>query len=464
MPEEQASAFGAVRKAMSRVPLVPAGQRIIVAVSGGLDSMVLLDVLQRLALVYDWKLVVAHYNHQLRGRSSDADERFVREAASGVGLPVCVARGGVRTDAKRRGISIEMAARRLRHRFLASAAHKHGAKFIATAHHADDQVELFFIRLLRGAGADGIAGMRRSSPSPADPSIQIVRPLLCLNRASLRDYARTQGIKHREDKSNQSPEYLRNRIRLELLPLLRTYQPGLDDTVARVMDIAAVEGDFVEAAALLWLEKRKPGFHKLHPAVQRRCLRHQLAHIGLNPDFALIEKLRLQPDTPISIPGRAKAHLLRTTAGNLRFVPKSGGTPAPLTVDLAPNNGALEYDGVRVLWKRCARRGLPNRKPCVEYFDADAVGRCIRLRHWLPGDRFQPIGMPAPVKLQDLFTNAGIPRDLRSSLLVAEDETGRVFWVEKLRMSERHKLLKTTRRRLKWSWQREKPVVANGYI
>jgi len=100
----------------------------------------------------------------------------------------------------------------------------------------------------------------------------------------------------------------------------------------------------------------------------------------------------------------------------------------------------------------------------VEYFDADAVGRCIRLRHWLPGDRFQPIGMPAPVKLQDLFTNAGIPRDLRSSLLVAEDETGRVFWVEKLRMSERHKLLKTTRRRLKWSWQREKPVVANGYI
>ena len=142
------------------------GQAILVAVSGGVDSMVLLHLLQGLAAKQGWKLTVAHFNHQLRGRSSDADEELVRQTAAGLGLAWVHGAANVQQEAGRRKVSVEMAARRLRHEFLARVARRLRIPTVALAHHGDDQAELFFLRLLRGAGGEGLAGMKWRNSSP----------------------------------------------------------------------------------------------------------------------------------------------------------------------------------------------------------------------------------------------------------------------------------------------------------
>src|ERR1700677_1896922 len=186
---------------------------ILVAVSGGVDSMVLLHLLKALSVERRWKLTVAHFNHRLRGRASDADEVFVRKTAKGMKLPFVSKRADVKRFARESKLSIEMAARKLRHEFLAEVARACKIKTIALAPHAADQVELFFLRLLRGAGGSGLAGMNWRSPSPADRSISLVRPLLDLSKTELEQYARENRIRHCEDATNLEPDFLRNRIR-----------------------------------------------------------------------------------------------------------------------------------------------------------------------------------------------------------------------------------------------------------
>ena len=228
--------------------LVRPGQRILVAVSGGVDSMVLLHLLHDLAPGHGWQLTAAHLNHQLRGRSSDADEQLVRRTVQKLGVPLVAGRAAVAELARRRGLSLEMAARQLRHSFLARTARRRHIPIVALAHHADDQVELFFLRLLRGSGGEGLGGMKWRTRSAADAGIQLVRPLLDQPKAALVEYAGEHGIRYREDASNAVLDFQRNRIRHELLPLLRRkYQPALDRTISRVMDIVGAEAELVGA-------------------------------------------------------------------------------------------------------------------------------------------------------------------------------------------------------------------------
>src|SRR5439155_11704644 len=267
------------------------GQPILVAVSGGLDSMVLLRVIHELSASHGWQLTVAHLNHSLRGRSSDADERLVRQAAQKLQLPIAIERADVRSFARAQKLSLEMAARKRRHDFLARTALKMGMSTVALAHHADDQLELFFLRLLRGSGGEGLAGMKWRSPSPSNPRVELVRPLLDSPKSALRDYAAQTRIHHREDATNACLDFQRNRLRHELLPLLRRkYQPALQKTVLRVMEIVGTEADFVTQAASDWLQRRRmgrrqpPAFEKLNVAVQRRCVQLQLLGLGIKSD------------------------------------------------------------------------------------------------------------------------------------------------------------------------------------
>jgi tRNA(Ile)-lysidine synthase len=452
-----------VQDAILRGRLLKRGQPVLVAVSGGLDSMVLLHLLHALAPARScrWQLRIAHFNHQLRGRASDADQQLVRHTAEALGLRISVGCGDVRAFARRRGISVEMAARQMRHAFLARTARRLGVGTIALAHHADDQVEHFLLRLLRGAGAEGMAGMKPQSPSPALRDVRLIRPLLHIARADLESHARRNRIRFRQDASNASLDLQRNRIRHELLPLLRReYQPGLSRTVLRTMDILGAEADCVLAQARHWLDtKHRTAFDRLHLAVQRQVLRLQLAPLNLRPDFELVERLRRAVDEPATVsPGCA---VIRDEKGlvHVRPRPPAGPLSRPIAVTIAldPAAGERLFDGVRCCWKVQTRRGKqpPGSVAGCEVFDADAIGAVIGLRHWRPGDRFQPIGMASPVKLQDLFTNRKVPREDRHQLLIAESASGIIFWVEGLRISEQFKLTSKTRRQLVWRWHRE---------
>ncbi len=433
-------------------------QSILVAVSGGLDSMVLLALLHDLSRRGGWRLWAAHLNHQLRGRSSDADEKLVLGTADRLGLRAIVGRVDVRCLARRQGLSLEMAGRQARHEFLARTAARLGIPSVALAHHGDDQIESFFLRLLRGSGGEGLSGMSWQSPSPADPAVELVRPLLEFPKADLRGYALAHRIRFREDASNANLDIQRNRLRHELLPLLkRRYQPLLSRTITRVMDILGAEAEVVRAAATQWL-RRKSGvrFERLPVAVQRRVVLIQLFRLGVNADFDLVERLRLNEHQPTSAPGGLSVQ--RDHQGTVRKAGRGilSFRQGSLEVDLGGSAGEFTFHGVKFAWKTAPKKGrrLPNPRSSREFFDADRVGTSVCLRHWQPGDRFQPIGMNTPVKLQDLFVNQGISGDCRRELIVAATLQGEVFWVENLRISEQFKLTPGTIRRLQWHWQR----------
>ncbi len=454
--------------------LLPRGREILVAVSGGADSLVLLHALHSLAPKFLWKISVAHFNHQLRGRASDADEKLVRQTAADLALPVFIGRADVKTYAAKSKFSIEMAARKLRHEFLAHTAKAQKISVVALAHHANDQVELFFLRVLRGAGGEGLAGMKWCSPSPVDKKLTLVRPLLGLTKIELLDFGRENNIKFREDASNASSDFLRNRIRNELLPLLqKKYQAGLTKTVLRLMEITGAEAEFAGEAARRWLGSSgresahknsqsrltsaatisKEIFERLPVAVQRRVLQLQLIELGVGTDFELIEQLRETPVKVVSVgPGLSVA---RDAAGKIRLLEpvETKFKSDEIKLKLSGRAGRARFGRLEFDFTLQKENGSRGRSPhCTELFDADKIGGEIILRHWRAGDRFQPIGLPSPVKLQDLFVNAKIPRERRRELVVATTAAGELFWVEGLRISEPFKLTPATRRRLVWAW------------
>ncbi len=463
---------------MAKRRLFSRGQKILVAVSGGVDSMVLLHALHLLGKKYRWQISVAHFNHRLRGQASEADEKLVRQTAKKLRLKFFGGGVDVKQFAAQTKISVEMAARKLRHEFLARTAREQKIATIALAHHADDQVELFFLRLLRGAGGKGLAGMKGRSPSPADQRISLVRPLLDFSKAELLAFARENKIHFRDDATNFLNDFLRNRIRNELLPLLRkNYQPAVDKTVLRLMDIVGAESEFVGEAACRW-ERRHPagparrktrshagrmpalpdgGFDHLPLAVQRKVLQQQLVGLGWLPDFELVEQLRETPGRPVSIAAGVSA--VRDVSGKIscRHAETAGFNSAELKLKLSGRAGTAEFAGQKFSWavkKNDGSRGRSPYRSGTEFFDADKIGGEIILRHWRAGDRFQPIGMKSAVKLQDLFMNAKIPAARRRELVLAATAGGEIFWVEGLRIGEQFKLVLGTKHQLRWKWSK----------
>jgi tRNA(Ile)-lysidine synthase len=445
-----------INESICRRQLIPKAAHLLAAVSGGVDSMVLLEILRRLAPLYGWTITVAHLNHRLRGRSSDADERLVKNTARGLGLKLITGSAEVRQLAARKKISVEMAARELRHRFLARTARRCGANRLVLAHHADDQIELFFLRLFRGAGPQGLCGMQWTAHSPGDAALRLVRPLLDISKAELEQFARGEGVPFREDSSNRSTDILRNRIRHELLPLLeRRFQPALRKVILRQIEILRDEAELHEKAASAWLAgRRKADFEKMPVALQRRALHRQVLGLGAMADFDLIEKLRLS-ETAVNV-SRGLA-LVRSRNGDVRKQSRRSlaFVAGRKSVALRRVGTSGEFDGL--VWharpEPCTGR-VPLKRAGTEWFDADRVGKRVILRHWRKGDRFHLIGMHKPVKLQDLFVNLKVPATERRKRVVATTAGGELWWVEGLRMAEPFKIRPETRQALKWQWRR----------
>jgi len=444
-----------ISNAMTVHGLLPENRRLLVAASGGADSQVLLHALHHLAGPLQLTLTVAHAHHQLRGRAADADAALVVESARVLGWPVISERLPVAESHAESAESLEMTARRLRHEFLARVAVERDISTVALAHHADDQAELVLLRLLRGAGGDGLGGMGWSNPSPAEPRIRLIRPLLSSSRSDLVSAARDAGIQFREDRSNRDPRFLRNRVRHQLLPLLeRRFNPAIRRLLVRTADLVGADAAHVADEARRWrLAKRRRQFDSLSLAVQRGILRQEVRALGHEPGFDLIERLRQQSGRPEEIsPGRL---IQRTPEGQVVEVARVRETPfAPgeVALRLRSTGGILTLEDRRVEYGiRTAKPGARRRSaPWTECFSARAVGARVILRHWRPGDRFQPLGFTVEAKLKDLFIKRKVPAERRRGLLVATTATGKVFWVESLPPGELFKVRASTRRILVW--------------
>ncbi|MBR3704279.1 MAG: tRNA lysidine(34) synthetase TilS [Oscillospiraceae bacterium] len=249
-----------------------AGKMILCAVSGGRDSMALLHVLLEMAKYEGFAVAAAHYNHQLR-ESAAQDETLVREHCASLGLPFFAGRGDVRAYAKMHGTSIEDAARTMRYAFLQDAAQECGADYIATAHHRQDNAETLLLHLLRGSGLNGLGGI-------APVRGNIIRPLLAADRADIDDYIEKNNISYVEDETNRDTVYTRNRLRLELLPLLEEIAPGSVGRVAETAQRLREDEDYLhqQSAALVPLFDENgcvcvSGTQAQHRAVAVRAVR-----------------------------------------------------------------------------------------------------------------------------------------------------------------------------------------------
>ncbi len=270
-----------------RERLFTPGDRVLVAVSGGPDSVALLHLLIRLAPELGLDLGVAHFDHGLRGEDSRGDAAFVADLARGLGLPCHLDRGEVRAATRRDKVSIQMAARKLRLQFFQDTRRGHGYAKLALGHTADDQVELFWLRLLRGAGLEGLKGMWPATPEG------LVRPLLAVGKAVLLAWLKQEALPYRLDMSNLSRAYLRNRVRLDLLPhLARGYNPRLAQTIWRTQTLLQEDERLLarDAAAAWDRVARKltedcfaldlDRFFSLEASLQRRVLRAGVARLG----------------------------------------------------------------------------------------------------------------------------------------------------------------------------------------
>jgi tRNA(Ile)-lysidine synthase len=424
--------------ALSRLAPKP---KLALAVSGGLDSMALLHLAAR---ENKHQLLVLHFNHQLRGAESDGDEKFVKEQSEALGIPFIPGTANVRESAK--GISYEMAARKARHRFFAIMGHLKKAD-IVLAHHANDQIELFIMRLLRGIEGPGLAGMRPVSPSWGDAQVRLLRPLLDISRKELEGYVRENKIPYREDSSNAELFADRNRIRHLIVPALREeagdqFERVILDHIAKVSEHLEMKRE----AARAWLETPRD-FRMLPPWLRTEIVATQLDHAGIPVTAARLDALlsstgavSIGRNQKISVDGQGRLHL-HAEASDVEMDVKIGKT------------GGLEFGGAQVNWKEVGKADLSAGKSWM-VFDADKVGSKIKLRQWRPGDRIKLSGRSSERPLHEMFSRNKIPRAQRHGVIVATTAAGKIFWVEGLRITEEFKVTEATKHFLEWRWSR----------
>jgi tRNA(Ile)-lysidine synthase len=455
--------------------LIESGGKLVLAVSGGADSVCLLYILSRLSRQLDIDLHIAHLNHQLRGIESDADARYVSRLAKRLGIPATVESRDVKAYRQKYKLSLEEAAREVRYGFLAEVASRLGTKRVATGHTADDKIETILMHLIRGSGTRGMRGLLPVSPwSSGNKSLTIIRPLLELSREDTTGYCRRHNLKPRIDASNLSPEPLRNRIRHELLPELQKYNPRIAEALLRTARIATDDLEYIENTALKAQEGiiskkqdevviHKNKFLSLPAALQRQLLRTSVASLlgGLKDiEAGHIEDIIKALDKPagkvIGLPFG-----LNFTIEYDRYVlsPDAGKLcpfPEPENEFLLKIPGKTKTSGWEIeATVMDASPGDSYEKKAdgfTAFFDYEKTGKNIYIRRRFPGDQFQPLGMEQPKKLNVFMIDARIPRTWRHRIPVVCAGNS-IIWVAGWRIDERVKVTPDTKKVLQLSFR-----------
>ena len=467
-----------LNQALTTHSLVTPGERLLVAVSGGADSVALLTGLHRLAPGLSLRLTVAHLDHRIRGKAAVADAAFVQQFCKDLGVFCVTGRSDVPRRARRKGISPEMAAREARYAFLARTARKVEADAIVTAHTADDRAETVLLKLCRGAGPAGLAGISRRSeacPAPCSPTarsgarvggpafakasagkrvsgVRILRPMLEIWRADIEAFLKAEGVDWREDETNRNTDYLRNRVRHEILPLLeRRLNPAIKPTLNRTAEIVGEEDRYLEAQARERLGDCVDEVGACHVtaiplALRRRVLRLWLVQSGfpvelLTFDLAeRIERLLLSKRGTTTLDSGG-GWVLKRRYGRLSLDRRAVTAPEPFRIALrVPGETLLPEQGLSIVIAAAPGIEKPRGAVCGELparasLGRKAVGRRrLYARSWKPGDRMRPFGMRGSRKLQDIFVDAKVPADRRLDIPVFECG-GEIVWLPGYRVA-----------------------------
>jgi len=490
---------------IQRYSLVSPGEIVVVGVSGGADSVCLLHVLAKCQKGLGIKLHAAHLNHQLRGVESETDAEYVSDLAGSLGIPITIDRQDVAAYKIEKNCPLEEAARELRYAFLARVAREVGANRIAVGHTRDDQVETILMHILRGTGVTGLCGLVPCSPMPYDRqevslraptsrgNLLVIRPLLDITREETTSYCHEHQLDPRIDSSNRSLSFFRNRLRLQLLPLLRQYNPGVDQALLRLADIAKEDKAFIEQqASELWGEVARQENNAIYfdrkqldslpIALQRQLLRAavtKLAGDSRDIEASHIEAARTLLNKAvgkkISLPhgficqGGYDEIVVASTAK------QSQSPPCPFPP--LPGEFLLKVPGRTIFpgWKVMAsivrervdeghcqpltfghsERSEESRPAQTRLCEAISAGFDLRktgtelfVRQRRPGDRFQPLGMSMPKKLYEFMVDAKIPRSWRDNIPIVCSPQ-QIIWVVGWRIDDRVKVTEASKEALR---------------
>lgn len=450
--------------------LLEPGDRILVAVSGGPDSVALLSVLAELAPAWALELAACHVHHGLRGREADEDADFVAALCRSLGIPIRVEHRSPTGSPRRRARqSLQDWAREARYAALRRVADDLGLRKIALGHTADDQAETVLLWMVRGAGLTGLTGI----PPARDGCI--VRPLLAVRRGELVQYLRDKGLAFRMDSSNATPLYLRNRIRQEVLPALTALNPAIVETLCRQAELLREDEEWMSQRAAECLARlvgeedggirlRSEDVRVLPLAIQRRVVRlvlRRLSPTGRWPTLRTVSAvLRLATQA------RSGSRLVLSRLQVLReydaiiFTRRDpqGGRPRGGAAGSAADRDGLRLvvpgtvrwpptgQTIRLRWGDGAPRGGRRRGFHTAAFDADRFTPDLRLRSWRAGDVFRPAGMQGHrKKLQDYFSDLKVPRGARHQVPVLVAPEG-ILWIVGYRQDERFRVAAGTSR------------------
>jgi tRNA(Ile)-lysidine synthase len=438
--------------------MISPGQMVLVALSAGADSTALLHALWRLSDRLHLRVCACHVHHGLRGADADADADHAAAFADSLGVMCSIVRADVPAYAKANKLSLEEAARVVRYQLLEQASRACSAAKIATGHTADDQAETVLLNILRGAGPAGLAGI----PPVRDG---IIRPLLEVTRADVEEYCRAENVAYRVDASNRDLRFTRNRIRHEVMPALKQVQPNAVAALCRLAEIMREENAWTGAMGADVLARIATEseigigiplseLQTLPRALVRRVLREAVAQV--KGDARDLELERVDALAALAESGRTGAIVelpggWRAERTYDQIVIEGETAPSPeLTGEWqlpVPGEVTIADLGLRITAALSDDLMLP-RSADEAVLDAGAVRGPLMIRTWRPGDRFHPLGAPAPTKLQDFFVNAKIPRALRRrvALVLCGDE---VVWLAGHRISERYKVTEQTKRSIR---------------
>lgn len=430
--------------------LIRATDSVLLAVSGGVDSMVLLHLFTRVRETLDLKLSVAHINHGIRGKEAERDAQLVRKVAEHHNLPFYSTQVDTNTFASAHGYSRQEAGRILRYRVLEEIAEEIKAKRIATGHHADDNAETVLFHILRGTGLRGLGGI----PVTRNDG-KIIRPLLFARRSEIETYAATAGIQFHNDSSNASEYYTRNLLRNKIIPYLK--QETQFDIVTSLNNISSIVSDIrttlsndikdgFDRSVRISSENECtisiPNFASLHSYVQEEILLQLLDRLQLEPSRDRIENLlQLQSKQTGKQLTLSRLIVAYRDRDEIIIHKKSTGDSFSIPVELGKSYclNTFEFSAIPVAHQPT----YSHEDKRIEFVDAGKLESKLNLRNWQEGDSFIPLGMNSFKKLSNFFVDEKIPRHLKNNIPVFESD-GKIVWVCGMRIDERFKITPST--------------------
>ena len=449
-----------VNQTIKKYNLLEKGERVVVALSGGPDSTALLVIIAPIAQQLNLSLIIAHFNHGLRGKESDEDEKFSRDLAEKMGLTFVS--GKMDQKKGKKGISPEDFYRRQRYNFFNKVAEDYQAQKIALGHNLQDQAETVLLNILRGSGLKGLKGFLPMRDG------KIIRPLIEISRREIISFLNEAGIPYRQDSSNENKRYLRNQIRSELIPYLKEkFNPKIEENLAHMAEILRLEDEFIRQhvdevlkSSFIQMQQNRillkiAYINKLHPAIRLRLFKTILE--SLNPaknGFSFIHIKSLdnlaqkcetgkRVDLPLGIEVRREYDDL--ILEGKKVCSKQMGYEYTMNI---PGSIYIKERKFTVRSELATKESVDFRGKNEVYLDLDKIQQPVIIRNRRDGDWFQPLGMQGQQKIKSLFIDHKIPRSKRDEIMLLVDQLS-VIWIENMHLNDRVKITEETKNVLK---------------